>query len=492
MRRSGVLMPVFSLPSPYGIGTFSKEAFEFVDMLAEAGQSVWQILPLGPTGFGASPYQSYSTFAGNPSFIDLVQLIECGWLTEEECDLDWGSDKERVDYEKVETNRTPLLRLAFERSNIESCKEFHAFCEENKEWLDDYALYRAVKDYFDGAVWKDWDEDIRLRKPEAMAHYKEKLAYDVRYYQFQQYLFAKQWMALKKHANEKGVKIFGDIPIYVAFDSADTWGNPELFQLDEENVPLAVAGCPPDAFSATGQLWNNPLYDWEYHKKTGYAWWIQRIAYCFKLHDIVRIDHFRAFEAYYSIPYGDETAMNGHWVPGPGMDVFHAIHNALGEVEIIAEDLGYLTEGVYELLRETGYPGMKVLHFAFNAEEKSNYLTHEYDRNCVVYTGTHDNNTTQGWYRSMEPVEKSVALRYLNNFHTPLSQIHWDYIALAMRSVADLCMIPAMDYLGLGEEARINTPSTVGTNWQWRMKKNAFQPELVEKMRKMARLYGRI
>lgn len=484
-------MPVFSLPSSYGIGTFSKEAFEFVDMLEEAGQKVWQILPLGPTGFGASPYQSYSTFAGNPYFIDLEPLIEEGWLTRKECELDWGSSKEKIDYEKIGRYRLPLLRQAFERSNIEASADFQRFCEENKEWLDDYALYMAVKDFFSGAAWTEWEEEIRLRKPEAMETYKRNLHQNVRFYQFQQYLFMEQWMALKEYANKKGIRIFGDIPIYVAFDSADTWGNPELFQLDEENVPLAVAGCPPDAFSETGQLWNNPLYAWEYHKKTGYAWWIQRIAYCFKLYDIVRIDHFRAFEAYYSIPYGDLTAQNGHWEPGPGMDLFRAVHDELGELEIVAEDLGFLTEGVYQLLRDTGYPGMKVLHFAFNAEEKSNYLTHEYERNCVVYTGTHDNNTTQGWYRSMDPVSKSVALRYLNNFYTPGSQIHWDYIALAMRSVADLCVIPAMDYLGLGEEARINTPSTVGSNWQWRMRKNAFTPELVEKMRKMTALYGR-
>ena len=493
MRRSGMLLPIASLPSPYGIGAFSKEAYEFIDLLKDTGQRLWQILPLGPTSYGDSPYQSFSTFAGNPYFIDLKVLIGKGWLTEEECDAcDWGDHPFYIDYGKIYESRFPLLRKAFERSRILSDGKFLTFCVENNHWLDDYALYMAVKNKFGGKSWILWDEDVRLREPAALKRYQDELREDIIFYQYLQFEFFEQWKNVKNYAHEKGIQIVGDIPIYVAFDSADTWANPELFQLDENNLPVAVAGCPPDGFSATGQLWGNPLYRWDYHKRMHYGWWMRRIAHCFKLFDIVRIDHFRGFDEYYSIPYGDETAQNGHWEKGPGMDLFNTMKEELGERNIIAEDLGFLTETVYKLLRDSGYPGMKVLQFAFDTSENSDYLTYKYDRNCVVYTGTHDNDTTVGWYEHLTDWDRDVALRYMNSFHTPKEEQHWDLISLAMRSVADTCIIPVQDYLGFGSEARINTPSTLGDNWKWRMSKNAFSDALKGKIWHMTKLYGRL
>ena len=354
MRKSGILLPVSSLPSAYGIGCFSGEAYEFIDKLKAAGQSYWQILPLGPTSYGDSPYQSFSSFAGNPYFISLDDLVEDGYLTREDCtSCDFGDNEEYVDYEKLYKNRFLLLRKAYENSHIQDNGEFQSFVLENKGWLDNYALYMAVKTHFNNTCWVEWDEDIKLRKPEALKKYQKEYADEVEFYQFQQYLFAKQWKALKAYANQNGIKIIGDIPIYVAFDSSDAWANPELFQFDENCNPIAVAGCPPDGFSATGQLWGNPLYNWAYHKKTGYDWWLKRIAYCFDLYDIVRIDHFRGFDEYYSIPYGDETAVNGHWEKGPGMDLFNTVKEKLGELDIIAEDLGFLTESVFQLLKDS-------------------------------------------------------------------------------------------------------------------------------------------
>lgn len=493
MRKSGMLMPVASLPSNYGIGCFSKEAYDFVDLLKEAGQSLWQILPLGPTGYGDSPYQSFSTFAGNPYFIDLEQLIEEGLLTKDECDAaDFGDSETAIDYEKLYYARFDILRKAFERSKIANDREYQKFCKEEAYWLEDYALYMAIKNEHDGTSWEQWEEGAALRKPEVLDAYKKNLAQEVAFYQYLQYVFAKQWNRLKTYANEKGIRIIGDIPIYVAFDSADTWANPKQFQLDEKNLPVAVAGCPPDSFSETGQLWGNPLYDWEYHEKTGYEWWIKRIAHCFRLYDVVRIDHFRGFDEYYSIPYGDKTAENGTWMQGPGMKLFDAIKETLGEQDIIAEDLGFLTDTVKQLLEDSGYPGMKVLQFAFDSREESDYLPHNYDRNCVVYTGTHDNDTLQGWYDDIAPEDKEMALTYMNNRATKREEIHWDFICLAMRSVADTCIIPVQDFLGLSKEARINTPSTLGGNWIWRMEKNAFSEELVEKIREITKLCGRL
>lgn len=492
MRRNGMLLPIASLPSPYGIGGFSKEAYEFIDLLEETGQKLWQILPLGPTSYGDSPYQSFSTFAGNPYFIDLDTLAEKGWLTKEACEAsDYGDNESYIDYGRIYNSRFVLLKQAFLNSDILSDEKFTEFCKDNQHWLPDYALYMALKNQNDGKSWIEWEEEIRLRKPEAVECYKRELEEECNFYEFLQYEFHEQWTKVKEYAHKKGIQIVGDVPIYVAFDSADTWANPELFQLDEKNLPLGVAGCPPDAFSATGQLWGNPLYNWAYHKKTGYDWWLKRIAYCFDLYDIVRIDHFRGFDEYYSIPYGDETAVNGHWEKGPGMDLFNTVKEKLGELDIIAEDLGFLTESVFQLLKDSGYPGMKVLQFAFDPSEDSDYLTYKYQRNCVVYTGTHDNDTTAGWFEKLSDGDKEVALRYMNSFYTPKEEQHWDLIALAMRSTADTCIIPVQDFLGLGSEARINMPSTLGDNWKWRMTKGAFSEELKEKIRRMTKLYGR-
>ena len=490
MRASGVLLPVSSIPSKYGIGTFSKEAYEFVDFLALAGQSYWQILPLGPTGYGDSPYQSFSTFAGNPYYIDLEELIEEGYLTEKDCSAcDWGDQEAYVDYEKIYLSRFKVLYKAFENSNIKVNSEFNNFTEKNKEWLDDYALYMAIKDSLNGISWAEWDDEIKMRNPKALDKYRKKLSNQVLFYKFQQFFFRKQWKKLKKYANDKGISIIGDIPIYVAFDSADTWANPELFQLDDTCTPVAVAGCPPDAFSATGQLWGNPLYRWDYHKKTGYEWWMRRIAYCYELYDVVRIDHFRGFDEYYAIPYGNETAEFGEWEKGPGYELFQVMKDKLGKKAVIAEDLGFLTPSVLKLVKKTGYPGMKILQFAFDSREESDYLPHNYTKNSIVYTGTHDNDTTLGWLSEMRRKDRSFAKRYLHIRSN--KDIEWEFIRAALASVSDTAIIPMQDYLGLGKEARINTPSTLGDNWKWRMVQGQLQEELAEKIRRMCRLYGR-
>ncbi|NLG04256.1 MAG: 4-alpha-glucanotransferase [Clostridia bacterium] len=494
MRKSGVLFPVASLPGKYGIGTFSKSAYEFVDRLKEAGQSYWQILPLGPTGYGDSPYQSFSTYAGNPYLIDLETLIDEGLLTKAECDAcDFGKDKTYINYEKIYGSRFKILYKAYERSNILKKKDFKLFTQKHAHWLDDYAAYMAIKKSFEGKSFIEWDEDIRKRDEKTLQEYRKKYAKEIVFYQFQQYVFWKQWGKLKSYANQNGIKIIGDIPIYVAFDSADTWANPQLFQFDENNMPIAVAGCPPDAFSATGQLWGNPLYDWAYHKKTDYEWWVNRIKYCFELYDVVRVDHFRGFDAYYSIPYGHKTAQKGKWIKGPGYDIFKTLNKKLGDMEIIAEDLGYLTPSVNKLVKDTGYPGMKVLQFAFDSREESDYLPHNYDSNCVVYTGTHDNDTLTGWYQVLAKADKKLSQDYLNNHDAAPEHIAWDFIRLAMSSVAKLCIVPMQDYLELDSSARINIPSTLGgRNWQWRMSKGAFNKSLAKKMRAMTKLYGRL
>ncbi len=491
MRKSGILLPISSIPSRYGIGTFSKQAYEFVDFLEKAGQKCWQILPLGPTGYGDSPYQSFSTFAGNPYYIDLEDLIERGWLTEEECAAyDFGQEDRYVDYEKIYLSRFQALRKAYERSHIKEAEEFQSFKEENAFWLDDYALYMAVKNSFDSVSWIEWDEDIRLRREAAMDAYKEKCAEEVEFYKFQQFLFVTQWLALKGYANKKGIQIIGDIPIYVAFDSADTWANPELFQLDENCLPVGVAGCPPDAFSETGQLWGNPLYRWDYHKETGYEWWMKRIASCYKWYDAVRIDHFRGFDEYYFIPYGDKTARFGHWEKGPGYDIFKVMKEKIGNKPVIAEDLGYLTPSVLKLVKKTGYPGMKVLQFAFDDSQDSDYLPHKYPQNAIVYTGTHDNDTTVSWFASLNRRDKAFAKRYLN-IRTK-KDIQWEFIRAALASVADTAIIPMQDYLGLGAEARTNTPATLGDNWKWRLQPEELTDGLAGEIRGMAKLYGRV
>lgn len=494
MRKSGILLPVSSLPSRYGIGTFSKEAYEFVDFLRAAGQKLWQILPLGATGYGDSPYQSFSTFAGNPYYIDLEKFIEQGWLTAEECDAcDFGGSEEYVDYEKMYFSRFVLLRRACGRAFAQGFGENPAylqFVEENKDWLEDYALFMTVKNSFGGVAFSEWDEDIRLRKPEALQAYREQYKTDLAYYRFEQYQFFTQWKALKAYANQNGIEIVGDIPIYVAFDSADTWANPELFQLDDAGLPSAVAGCPPDAFSPTGQLWGNPLYDWAYHERTGFAWWMKRIACCYELYDIVRIDHFRGFDEYWAVPYGDTTAERGRWCKGPGYALFATMKRELGEKRVIAEDLGFLTQSVLDLVEKTGYPGMKILQFAFDSGVHNAYLPHNYTKNCVVYTGTHDNDTTLSWYESLSEGVKGFADSYLD-IKKEETETGWVFIRAAISSVADTAIIPMQDYLCLGGAARINTPSTLGNNWKWRLQKDACTGALAERIGRLCRLYSR-
>lgn len=490
MRTCGVLLPVSSLPSEYGIGCFDEEAYSFVDMLKEAGQKYWQVLPFGHTSYGDSPYQSFSTFAGNPYFISLKEFIKAGYITKDDCEqADMEGHPEYVDYERIYNGRYKVLKKAFSNSNITADGEYQKFVSDNAAWLNDYALFMAVKDANDGKSFIEWDDDIKLRHPEAMAAYLEKYREEVEFYCFIQYEFFKQWSKLKRYANEKGIQIIGDIPIYVAYDSADVWTHPELFKLDETLQPVKVAGCPPDAFCEDGQLWGNPLYKWDYHKETGYKWWKDRIAACNKLYDMVRIDHFRGFDEYYAIPFGDETARNGQWEQGPGIDLFNELNKEFGEMNIIAEDLGFLTDSVRQLLKDTAYPGMKVLQFAFYKDSQSEYLPYNYTENCVVYTGTHDNDTVVGWYGELDEGAKKFTDNYL--MIDDESKICEAMIASAMNSVAKHCIIPAQDYLGLGSEARINTPSTVGENWKWRLAPKAFDEKIIEKMARFAKVYGR-
>ena len=491
MRRSGVLLPITSIPAKYGIGGFSKECYAFVDFLEKAGQSLWQILPLGPTGYGDSPYQSFSTYAGNPYFIDLEKLVEEGWLTEEDCAGEVLTEEEKryVNYGEVYITRFSILRKAYEASGIAESAAFQRFCGENAYWLDDYALFMAVKESFGGKSFSEWDDEIRLREMAAMRKYREECADEINFIRFQQFLFEEQWLDLKRYANKKGIRIVGDIPIYVAYDSADVWASPELFQLDQDLLPNAVAGCPPDMFSATGQLWGNPLYRWDYHKETGYAWWMQRAARCFELYDVLRIDHFRGFDEYYAIPYGDETAEFGQWQEGPGYDIFQVMGETLGKREVIAEDLGYLTPSVLRLVKKSGYPGMKVLLFAFGEDPENAYLPHNYEKNAVVYTGTHDNDTIEGWIQTAEKTEVAFAMRYLgvNN----RSELRPAMIRAALASVADTAVIPMQDYLGLDNAARMNLPSTLGENWKWRLLPEELTDELAEEMAGLTELYGR-
>ncbi len=482
-------MPIFSLPSRGGIGTFGKEAYRFVDFLEKAGQTWWQILPLNPTNYGDSPYQSFSSFAGNPYFIDPEILIEDGLLTETEfLSFDFGSDPSAVDYGKLYENRIKLLSLAFSRFTPD--KEYNKFCKENAYWLDEYVLFMALKNANGDTAWNEWDVSLKTRDKKAVCAAKEKYTEKINFYRFVQYEFSNQWFKLKEYANEKGIKIIGDIPIYVAYDSADVWSDPKQFMLDDELNPTSVAGCPPDAFSEDGQLWGNPLYNWELMKQDGYAWWKRRLGYALKLYDTVRIDHFRGFEAFYSIPYGEETAKNGKWVKGPNMSLFRELKNEFGkDLPIIAEDLGYLTPSVRKMLKASGFPGMKVLQFAFDTREESDYLPHNYQNNCVVYTGTHDNDTIIGWTKSAAPEDVEMARRYLRADDS--EGFNWAMMRSALASVADTCILMMPDFMGLGGEARINTPSTLGDNWTWRIDGGCINDWLAKIIRDNTVLYGR-
>lgn len=491
MRTSGVLMPISSLPSPYGIGTMGKSAREFVDFLLKGGQTYWQILPICPTSYGDSPYQSFSSFAGNPYFIDLEYLCEDGLLTKEECEsFEWGGNEKYVDYGTMYVSRYALLKKAYLRFVKNIPEDFADFCKSKKEWLDDYALFMALKDANNGVAWFEWENDLRLRKEEALTKARSEYEDDIEFYKMLQYLFFQQWESLKKYANDKGIEIIGDVPIYVAGDSADVWANPKQFYLDEDLNPIEVAGCPPDGFSADGQLWGNPLFRWDEMKKDDYAWWTKRIKAMSELYDIIRIDHFRGFDSYYAIPAKDTTAKNGKWKTGPGMDLFHQLEKKLGKLPIIVEDLGFLTPSVRQLLKDSGFPGMKVIQFAFDSREGSDYLPHTYTQHCVVYTGTHDNDTVMGWMDTAPEESVQFAKEYLNL--TEEEGYNWGMMRAAWSSVADMAIVPLQDLLGLGSEARINIPSTLGENWKWRATSDQITDELAEKLYRYMEMYGRI
>lgn len=489
MRNSGVLMHISSLPSPYGIGSLGEQARRFADFLAQSRQSNWQVLPLSPTGFGDSPYQSFSSFAGNPYFLDLDTLAADGLLEREDyVNLDWGADPCRVDYAALFANRRPVLRAAAEKLLACRLSEFDAYCRENEFWLDDYSLFMALKDAHGGAQWSAWERPLRFRQADALAEARTALDGEISRYKALQFLFDRQWTALHDYARARGVSIVGDIPIYVAPDSADVWAHPELFELDAELRPAAVAGCPPDGFTADGQLWGNPLYAWESHRQTNYAWWTARIRRAFQLCDILRIDHFRGFEAYYSIPYGEETARNGAWRPGPGYALFDTLKTALGEKPIIAEDLGFLTDEVRNLLARCAYPGMKVLQFAFDGSAENPYLPHNYTHHCVAYAGTHDNDTLVGWLSSAPYDTVRQARDYLR---LPDSGAARSVLQALWESPADLTIAQMQDILELGSEARMNTPGRAAGNWQWRMSPDTGLAEPADWLRRITELYGR-
>ena len=495
-RNTGVLLSVTSLPSKYGIGCFDKAAYDFVDFLEKSGQKYWQILPLGASSHSSfdSPYQAYSAFAGNPYLISLDDLIAEGVLTQEECDsTDFGSDPAHVDYEKLSANRLALLHKAYERSSVSQNPEYIKFCQENFWWLDDYALFMALKTYFKDANWTTWPEDIRMHWGFALDYYRGILYFDVEFHKYLQFKFAQQWFKLKQYANDKHILIVGDIPIYVSPDGSDVWAQPELFQLNEQNMPTQIAGCPPDSFSADGQVWGNPLYRWDYHASTGYHWWITRMWYSFKLYDVVRIDHFRGFDEYFCIPTGG-TAKEGHWEKGPGMNLFHAIRNSLGDKAVIAEDLGLMTDGVRQLVKDSGFPNMKVLQFAFDAADiggSNEYLPHNYGTNCVVYTGTHDNETISGWFSGLDKEARDHVRNYLDDQATPIKRMYRKLISLAMMCAAKDCIVPIQDWLGLDNSARMNQPGTVNVNWSWRLLPGQITDELGQEMLGCAMRYGR-
>ena len=503
MKRSmGVLMSISSLPSPYGIGCLDRAAYDFVDFLAQSGQTYWQILPLGPTGYGDSPYQSFSTFAGNPYFIDLDKLVKDGLLTRHACETaHLNHDPHRVDYQKQYRHRITLLREAFENSHHHDTPAYFAFCRANP-WLDDYALFMAIKDEKGGIPLSAWEDNLRHRDPYTLDTYRHALAHEIDFHKFIQYTFDTQWKALKAYANHQGVKIIGDIPIYVSLDSADVWASPHLFRLNKDLTPTFVAGCPPDGFSPDGQLWGNPLYDWSAHAFEGFAWWKSRLAHCLDMYDVVRIDHFRGFDEYFAIPYGHTTAREGHWERGPGMSLFSAMGDLLTSQgqdipRVIAEDLGFMTPTVEALVRDSGFPGMRVLQFGFDARDtggqsESLHLPHNYPPHCVAYTGTHDNQTLVSWYHTITDEERQAVYNYVGGNYPigepPVRRL----IAAVMKSSAELCVIPMQDWLELDDSTRMNTPATLGHNWQWRMQKGSLTSDLSEEILQMTKAFGRV
>ena len=484
-------MHITSLPSPYGVGTLGREAYRFVDFLNQAGQRYWQILPVGPTGYGDSPYQTFSTFAGNHYMIDLDQLIQEGLLLPEEVTaIDWGADAQRVDFGLLYARRPEVLRKAFARFDCAD-SSYRSFLAEEAAWLDDYALFMALKAHFGGAAWTAWPEGLRYRREEEMAQYRETLHEEIAFHCFLQYKFFVQWKALRSYAHTNGVQIIGDVPIYVPLDSADVWSNPHNFQLDGQRRPKCVAGVPPDYFTADGQLWGNPLYDWSRMRQDDYSWWIRRLRSAAEIFDVVRIDHFRGIESYWAVPYGETTARNGTWIKGPGMMLIRAINRALPDLHFIAEDLGYMTPEVVALVQRSGYPNMKVLQFAFDPREPSDHLPHNYVRNCVCYTGTHDNETLAQWASVIDETCFRFASDYLGRRDD--ESLCSAVIRGGMASVADLFVAQMQDWLELGAEARMNRPGTVdGKNWLWRTLPGTYNDALAARIREMTKRYGRI
>lgn len=490
MRKGCILMHISSLPSEYGIGKMGRHAFAFVDFLKKSGIKCWQILPLSPTSYGDSPYQSFSVNAGNPYFIDFEILEEDGLLERGEySEIVWESAPDKVDYSIIYDHCFDVLRVAYSRFKPSKFPEYKKFCAENKEWLDEYALFMALKFKYNGKAWYEWESDLAMHKAKAVAAEKKELKKDIGFYKFIQFEFSRQWNALKAYANDNEIEIIGDIPIYCALDSVEAWAEPKLFWFDKKKTPVSVAGCPPDDFSPTGQLWGNPLYDWAYHKKTGYEWWINRIKRAAELYDIVRIDHFRGFESYYTIPFGNEDATVGEWKKGPNHELFRLAEEKLGKLNIIAEDLGFITPEVRKLLDKSGYPGMKVLQFGFDNSENE-HLPHNFrNTNCYAYTGTHDNETLIGWLDTLSPKSLKFAKKYLNV--KKKSEIPMAVVRAAWSSIAETAVAQMQDFLGSGKDGRMNTPSTLGTNWQFRTQESDFTPALAKKIRKLNNLYNR-
>ena len=488
MRKSGILMHITSLPGPYGVGTLGKSAYAFLEFLHKSGQQSWQMLPLTPTGYGDSPYQSCSAYAGNPYLIDLDTLVRQHLLTKEELlGVDWGEDESHVDFGKLYNGRTPILKLAYSR--FRNDRALNAFIKKNASWLEDFALYMALKETHGYAPWFQWEKKLKFRDPETLEEQKQLLEEPMRFYCFVQYMFYRQWNALRKKAGEYGIELIGDVPIYVPYDSVEVWKDPQLFRLDETLTPTDVAGCPPDAFTADGQLWGNPLYRWDVMKEDGFQWWIDRLGAAGKLFDVVRLDHFRGFEAYWSVPYGDENARGGKWVKGPGMDFVNALKEKLPELNFIAEDLGYLTQEVIDLRDESGYPGMKVLEFAFDSKEPSEYRPHTYTANTVCYTGTHDNMTMRQWFEEASDEAVKVAVDYMAL--TKKEGYVWGTIRTAMSSVSERAIVQMQDYLNLGGEARMNFPGKPSGNWTWRAKKGFTSNGLAAKILELTNRYDR-
>lgn len=492
-RASGILLHPTSLPGPYGIGTLGQSAFDFIEFLVDAGQTYWQILPLGPTGYADSPYQCFSAHAGNPNLIDLDNLINEGLLEKKDLEGFPVFPADKVNYEAIQDARHPLLRKAFtrfqQRADDLQKLAYRNFQKEQSKWLPDYALFRAIKENRDQKPWYAWEEPLKKRDPEALKAMQNALSEEIEFHKFMQFLFLRQWLEVKQYARKNKIRIIGDIPLYVAHDSADAWSNPDIFEFDEDLDPVRVGGVPPDYFSETGQLWGNPLFRWDVLKSTGYRWWIDRIRTNLFLYDVIRIDHFRGFAAYWAVPYGDKTAINGEWIKCPGKDFFENLQAEFGELAIIAEDLGVITPDVEEIRDGFGLPGMKILQFAFDSAEANDYLPHNYPKNCVVYTGTHDNDTITGWFSSAAEEDRRYVLDYL---HCKEENIHWSFIRLAMASVAYTAIFPMQDLLGLRTDARMNLPGTTQNNWQWRARAEHFSDELASRFAAITKLYGRI